>query len=76
MAIQLDSFALIYLDQIDMKPGDVLVVDWAETLLQRHWAGWTTGRNIRTGQRGNYPSHKVMEKWRVVPFPMFNLTSN
>ncbi len=65
-----------HIAQIDLKPGDVLIVDWIESQLQHHWAGWTTGRNCRTNQHGNYPSHKVVEKWRVVPFPMFNLSAH
>ena len=49
-------------DQIALQPGDVVGI------AGNHWNGWSKGRNMRTGELGLFPSYKVREKWRIVPF--------
>lgn len=48
------------------------MADWDFWVLERHYAGWTRGVNRRTGQKGFFPNYKVAERWRVVPFPLFD----
>uniref|UniRef100_A0A914WG70 GT23 domain-containing protein n=1 Tax=Plectus sambesii TaxID=2011161 RepID=A0A914WG70_9BILA len=48
--------------EIDLKEGDVVKY---EANLQN---GYSIGRNARTNRRGQFPSFKTIDKWRIVEF--------
>lgn len=61
--------------QLELLIGDTIMVDWNIWQLDTHQAGWTRGGNRRTGQWGFFPEHKAVERWSIVPFPAFNLST-
>ncbi|CAJ0960582.1 unnamed protein product, partial [Mesorhabditis belari] len=53
-------------NEIELKVGDSVGV------AGNHWDGYSKGKNRRTQRQGLYPSYKVIEKWRIIDFPVFN----
>ena len=56
-------------DELDLLPGDLIVVDG------NHWDGFSKGRSVRLGRTGLYPSYKVVEHLNIAKFPTYDEAS-
>ena len=52
--------------EIELQVGDIVI------LLQKHWNGYSQGRNQHTNKIGIYPEYKTQEKHTFFNFTAWN----